>query len=100
MLQKMGFKGGGLGARGQGIKTSIQARMRGKNEGLGLRPEVKQKLGEEDERAVAKEKESKEAAKGKTKRLNNWRVSLDERPRRAKRVFKTAQELREEAEAG
>ena len=98
MLQKMGYKGGGLGAQGQGIKTAIQAVKRAEKEGLGARPEPKQSLGEGDERKEGKEKEA--AAVQKTKRLHNWRVRIDEKPRRSRRVYKTAEEIREEAEAG
>ena len=96
MLQKMGYKGGGLGAQGQGIKTAIQAVKRAEKEGLGARPEPKQSLGGADDRKEAKEKEAPQ----KQKKLHNWRVRIDEKPRRARRVYKTAEEIREEAEAG
>ena len=100
MLQKMGYKGGGLGAQGQGIKTAIQAVKRADKEGLGTRPEPKQAIGDGAERERAEAKEKAAAAAEKTKRLHNWRVRIDEKPRRARRVYKTAEEIREEAEAG
>ncbi len=97
MLQKMGYKGGGLGAQGQGIKAAIQAVKRADKEGLGTRPEPKQTLGAAEERE--KEGKGKDAPQ-KAKRLHNWRVRVDEKPRRARRVYKTAEEIREEAESG
>jgi hypothetical protein len=48
MLQKMGYKGGGLGKDGSGITKAIEAKKRVAGEGLGNRPEHKQELKPED----------------------------------------------------
>lgn len=102
MLKMMGYKGGGLGKEGTGITKAIEAKKREKLEGLGNRTEHKQELkSKEDEKA---EKEKKKKAK-KPKKEFNWKIKMeDEGPvaskKKKKRVYKTAEEIRQEAEEG
>lgn len=102
MLQKMGYKGGGLGATGQGITTAIEAHKRGEKEGIGVRTEKKQVMESNEKEADAKKKEKEKKLK-KAKKESNWKIDLQEEkgPKKKKLVYKTAEELRAEAaEAG
>ena len=99
LLQKMGYKGGGLGKDGSGISQALEAKKRENLEGLGVRKEHKLEV------------QSKEGAKGeaqkekktKKKKEFNWKIDLGDqmdidKPRKKKKVYKTAEEIRLEAE--
>ena len=83
-----------MGKDGSGISKAIEAKKRVKLEGLGVRPEHKQELKKEKE-----EEEEERKKKKKIKREYNWKIDVGEvKPKKKKKVYKTAEEIQEEAE--
>jgi tuftelin-interacting protein 11 len=95
LLQKMGYKGGGLGKEGTGISQALEAKQRAALEGLGMRKEHKLEVEAKEKEAADKKKKP-----AKKKKDFNWKVDIGDidKPRKAKKVYKTAEEIRLEAE--
>lgn len=55
-------------------------------------------LPSKEEKDEEKKKKKKDKEKKRAKKEQNWKIDLDDVPRKPKRVYKTAQEIREEAE--
>ncbi|XP_058100793.1 septin and tuftelin-interacting protein 1 homolog 1 [Magnolia sinica] len=89
LLEKMGYKGGGLGKNEQGIVAPIEAKLRPKNMGMGFNDYKEAKLPALEE--PRKEESSAVASTNRQPKEKLW--SKQNRGRRKEREYITAEEL-------
>uniref|UniRef100_A0A7S2U2W1 G-patch domain-containing protein n=1 Tax=Lotharella oceanica TaxID=641309 RepID=A0A7S2U2W1_9EUKA len=99
MMKAMGYKGGGLGKHAHGIVNPVKSKLRPQQMGLGYggyKEKANMTQAELDDTEGNEEKKPRAAQKPKKRPGTNWRATGKKKP--AKRVYKTVDELKEEAE--
>eukprot|EP00467_Chlorarachnion_reptans_P007397 CAMPEP_0114538164 /NCGR_PEP_ID=MMETSP0109-20121206/29985_1 /TAXON_ID=29199 /ORGANISM="Chlorarachnion reptans, Strain CCCM449" /LENGTH=859 /DNA_ID=CAMNT_0001722141 /DNA_START=192 /DNA_END=2768 /DNA_ORIENTATION=+ len=97
MLQKMGYEGGALGKHGTGIVNPVKTKLRPQQMGLGYGG-YKEKANMTQAELDGTEKPEKTRKQKVQKHTKNDRWKASTKKKGKKRVYKTVDELKEEAE--